>query len=181
MKNLVFSVAIFMFCALTVANAQQITDERLLSPKSDFSRLFDNKNVIVSTERYDITTLRDGLAVQANVGWIDGSSDKLFAATIGGVSIDFEQLKNLQSNLEKLAQKIESTSDNSNFGSLYYSSSNEFYVNCYGFTDDAGKGEKNIYIKFGYYVSQSQNTKPLRETINLIKQVREKLISLGAK
>lgn len=184
MKRVIFALIICLSVNLIITNAQQ-TDKKKQSSvslkQSKFKKLFDIKDAIVVTEQYEIDdyNAKDFQAF-ANVGWLDGQPNKVYAANFQDIFIDFERLDNLQNDIQKIIQKIEKAISENKRISIRYISSDGIFINYYTF-GTKGDLQRNVYFKMGNYLSQEKTTEQLKKISNLINQVREKLILLGAK
>ena len=185
MKRIIYALMICVSFNLTGANAQQIDEQnKVFEPtkQSKFRNLFDKKGAIVVTEEYEIESYRNnGLNISANVGWIEGEAVKIYAAKFSDIYVDFEQLTDLQNNLEKFIRKVEQSDVENKVISIRYISPHGIFINYYTFKKDDGSLWRNVYFKYGNFVSQERTLATVKRFSSLIAQTQEKLISLGAK
>ena len=104
MEKFIYALIFCLSINLVSANAQQLSEQVQVSPalqQSKFKKLFDKKDAIVITEQYEIADFNkiNDLRIFASVGWIEGETNKIYAANIGEIFVDFEQLDSLQNSL----------------------------------------------------------------------------------
>ena len=185
MRKILCTLAMSILMGVVTTNAQQESVDQSTSASSkqtNYEKFLARTDAIIVTQAHPLATIPNGAGdATANVAWVLGEENKIYAAYIGGVFVDFERLKELQDGLDKMIQAVNNSFDKLNAASVSYSSPSGLNVSYYTYKDSAGKPRRNLILTMGSYTSQTPTTEPLSEFRNLIAQAREKLISLGAR
>src|SRR5262245_48692645 len=110
--------------AQSVQPAQPVEEEDLIPP-SKYEMFVDRTDlVIVASEikiwRLTIRGVESGPEVTAHVAWVLDESEKIYAAKIGEVFLDFEEIKTLEEGIGKILKGISESYDKLGATSMSY-------------------------------------------------------------
>lgn len=186
MTKVVSIITLVGVLALSTAAQQKKSEQQAADelPSTKYQKHLSRTAALIATKTYPIGKLTSGgvFDVSVKVGWILGEVDKVYAATFDNRVVDFDQLKVMQDELDKVIEASDGFFDKVDATSLSYSSPTGFGVSYYTYNDSSGKQLRNLYLTFrGSYITQGPSTEPLVKLRSFVTQAREKLISLGAK
>ena len=166
----------FVTASAVAQTGQQPTEQ------TKYERFLARNDKLIVTKSYPVGQLPGGggFNVSVQVAWALGETEKVYAASVGGRVVDFDQLQAMLDGMDKMAQAVGGLFDKLEATSMRYSSPAGLTVSYYTYNDASGVPRRNLYIAAGSYVSQSPTTKPLGELRDLIARARAKLVSLGA-
>jgi hypothetical protein len=167
------------FASAIAQTEQQSTDQQ---KPTKYERFLTRNDKLMVTKSYPVGKLPggSGFDVSVRVAWALGETERVFAASIGGRIVDFEQLQAMLDGMDKMTEAIGGLFDKLEAASMHYSTPAGLKVNYYSYSDSSGTPRRNLYLVAGSYVSQSPTAEFLIETRNVIAQARAKLVSLGA-
>jgi len=125
-------------------------------------------------------TAQHSFDVSALTAWEVGSSEKIYAARFGGLIIDYAELEELQQDLDKIIQAVEKSLDLQDTTSMQYTTLSGLEFASY-LSADSRNPQRYVRVMFHGTMLASGPMKSLADLRTLVTQVREKLITLGAK
>ncbi|MBO0722624.1 MAG: hypothetical protein J2P41_17505 [Blastocatellia bacterium] len=165
--------------------AQPIEEEELIPP-TKYEMFLDTPDAVIVTSSYDIgkLTIRgadSGPNVTAHVAWVLNENEKLYAAKIGEVFLDFEELKTLDEGIGKLLKGISESYEKLGAASMSYKTVRGLEINYFTFEAPSEALKQQLHLVIGTFSYRGSSTNPLTDLRTLIGQARDKLASLGAK
>lgn len=140
--------------------APPVEDEELFPP-SKFELFLERTDAVIVASSFEIGALSkrgadSGPEVTANVAWVLDENERIYAAKIGSVFVDFEDLKTLDDGIGKLLKAISESYEKLGATSMSYKTAGGILIEYFTF-------------------------EALVDLRTLIGQAREKLVALGAK
>jgi hypothetical protein len=171
--------------AQPVQPAQPVEEQDLIPP-SKFEMFVDRTDmVIVASEfkigRLTIRGVESGPEVTAHVAWVLDEGEKIYAAKIGEVFLDFEEIKTLEEGIGKILKAVSESYDKLGATSMSYKTISGISIDYFTFEASSEALRQNLRLVIGSFSTRSSTTAPLIELRTLLGQAREKLVSSGAK
>jgi hypothetical protein len=184
-KRFFYVLLINVVVGLTCVNAQEARTEQ--SPEktktTKFEQYLSRTDALILSKKSLIGKLEEtSTDVSVSVAWELGKTEKVYAATIGEQTVDFEQLQKMLEDMDKMIQAIGSEFNKVETTSMRLSSESGLSMGYYAYTEGSGTPKKNLYLKIKEtFITQGPSTEPLVKLRELVAQARQKLISMGAK
>jgi hypothetical protein len=175
----------------------QPDEEEELYPPTNYELFVDTPDAVIVTSvfkigRLTIRGIESGPEVTAHVAWVlneDKNEDKnenkedkkIYAAKIGEMFMDFEELKTLEEGIGKILKGISESFEKLGATSMSYQTVGGLLINYYSFEASSGSTRQTLRLEIREFSTRGPSTAPLVELRTLINQAREKLIALGAK
>ncbi|MBO0797262.1 MAG: hypothetical protein J2P31_00415 [Blastocatellia bacterium] len=164
----------------------QPVEEEDLIPPTKYEMFLDTPDAVIVTSSYEIGRLNirgveSGPVVTANVAWVLNENEKLYAAKIGEVFLDFEELKTLDEGIGKLLNGISESYQKLGAASMSYKTVRGLEINYFTFEASTEALKQQLHLVIGPFSYRGSSTNPLVDLRTLISQARDKLVSLGAK
>jgi hypothetical protein len=173
-----------------LSNAKPIQESSDQSPDkaqklSKYEKFRNRSGSFVLSKSYIVGQHKESIAydVSAMTAWDMGSSssERIYAARLGGLIVDFDDLGGLQQELDKIIHAVEKFADKQDATSMRYRALNglefDYFPNQPGSDNSQRAAQVTLHGRF--LAGGSMNS--VLELRTLISQAREKLISLGAK
>jgi hypothetical protein len=165
---------------------QPAIDEEELFPPTDYEIFVDTPDAVIVTSvfkigRLTIRGIESGPEVTAHVAWVLDEDNKVYAAKIGEMFLDFEELKPLEDGIGKILKGISESFEKLGATSMSYQTVGGLSINYHSFEASSGSTRQTLQLVIRAYSTRGSSTAPLVELRTLISQAREKLIALGAK
>jgi hypothetical protein len=190
---LIFSIMIVLLTPV-ISYAQQErlpqpAEEEELYPPTNYELFVDTPDAVIVTSvfkigRLAIRGIESGPEVTAHVAWVldeDKEDKKVYAAKIGEMFLDFEELKTLEEGIGKILKGISESFEKLGAASMSYQTVGGLSINYYSFEASSGSTRQTFRLAIREFSTRGSSTAPLVELRTLINQAREKLIALGAK
>jgi hypothetical protein len=192
---LIFSILVVLLTPV-ISYAQQerppqppqpaVDEEEELYPPTDYEIFVDSPDVVIVTSVFKIGKLtirgiESGPEVTAHVAWVLDEDKKVYAAKIGEMFLDFEELKPLEEGIGKILKGISESFEKLGATSMSYQTVGGLSINYYSFEASSGSTRQNLRLVIREFSTRASSTALLIELRTLINQAREKLIALGAK
>jgi hypothetical protein len=163
-----------------------IDEEEELYPPTDYEIFVDSPDAVIVTSvfkigRLTIRGIESGPEVTAHVAWVLDEDKKVYAAKIGEMFMDFEELKTLEEGIGKILKGISDSFEKLGATSMGYQTVGGLSINYYSFEASSGSMRQTLRLVIREFSTRGSSTAPLAELRTLISQAREKLIALGAK
>jgi hypothetical protein len=188
---LIFSIMVVLLTPV-LSYAQQerlpqpaVDEEEELFPPTDYEIFVDTPDAVIVTSVFKIGRLttrgiESGPEVTAHVAWVLDDDKKFYAAKIGEMFLDFEELKTLEEGIGKILKGISESFEKLGASSMSYQTVGGLSINYYNFEASSGSMRQTLHLVIREFSTRGPSTAPLVELRTLISQAREKLISLGA-
>jgi hypothetical protein len=189
---LVFSIMIVLLTPV-LSYAQQerlpqpaVDEEEELFPPTDYEIFVDTPDAVIVTSvfkigRLTIRGIESGPEVTAHVAWVLDDDKKFYAAKIGEMFLDFEELKTLEEGIGKILKGISESFEKLGATSMSYQTVGGLSIRYHSFEASSGSTRQTLHLVIREFSTRGSSTAPLIELRTLISQAREKLIALGAK
>jgi hypothetical protein len=189
---LVFSIMVVLLTPV-LSYAQQerlpqpaVDEEEELFPPTDYEIFVDTPDAVIVTSifkigRLTIRGVESGPEVTAHVAWVLDDDKKIYAAKIGEMFLDFEELKTLEEGIGKILKGISESFEKLGATSMSYQTVGGLLINYHSFEASSGSTRQTLHLVIREFSTRGSSTALLVELRTLISQAREKLIALGAK
>jgi hypothetical protein len=185
-KRTVAIVIITLLFGLSPASANQegsAQDANNDRKPTKYERFLDRSGSFILSKVYPIGEHKEGsgYSVAAMAAWEMGSSEKIYAARLGGLVVDFDELEGIRQELEKIIQAVEQSSNKPEAASMRYKALNGLEFDYFTAQYASGNPQPivRLTLRGSFLAGGSMNS--VVELRTLVTQAREKLISLGAK
>jgi hypothetical protein len=163
-----------------------VDEEEELFPPTNYEIFMDSPDAVIVTSvfkigRLTIRGVESGPEMTAHVAWILDDDKKVYAAKIGEMFMDFEELKTLEEGIGKILKGISESFEKLGASSMSYQTVGGLSINYYNFEASSGSMRQTLHLVIREFSTRGTSTAPLVELRTLVSQAREKLISWGAK
>lgn len=146
-------------------------------PASGYEKLLKTPGKVVISNKYSIgdSTLR----TFARVSYRENTPNlKVYTLHQGNLSIDFERIPSLISDLETFVERMKTAEGNESVD-LYFKYSDDYFVSFSSYRDNTGALKQSLYLYPGSFAGQGSGAKQWLDThIQLLKQGYAKLAEL---
>lgn len=186
MNRIIFTVLLSLLLGLSNVsrgqeNSAKVSESEQKSTR--YSRFANRSGSFILSKTYRVGQHSEGhtFEVSALTVWDVGSSEKIYAARFAGLIIDYDELGELQRELDKIIQTVEKSLDEQANTSMNYKALNGLEFSSFVFDYSPGNSQRMLRLTFRGTMLASGSMRSVLELRTLVTQVREKLISLGAK
>jgi hypothetical protein len=163
-----------------------VDEEEEYFPPTNYEIFVNGTDAVIVTSVFEIGRLtirgiESGPEVTAHVAWILDEDKKVYAAKIGEIFLDFEELKTLEEGIGKILRGISESFEKLGATSMSYQTVGGLSINYYSFEARSGSPRQILRLVIRKFSIRGSSTAPLVELGTLISKAREKLIALGAK
>jgi len=183
-NRIIFSVVLLLGLGLSNVyrgqeNSQKVSENEQKSTR--YSRFLNRNGSFILSKTYYVGHHTEGHSfdVSALIAWELGSSEKIYAAVFAGLVIDYDDLEELQRELDKIIRTVGKELDTQATTSMRYKALNglEFFT----FDSSSSNPQRMVRLVFRGTMLTTGSMNSVVELRALVAQVRERLISLGAK